>query len=132
MEADMELQARSPVDVGRLITGALVMLVGGLCWLYQTEHFSLSQLAAFWPLALIGVGLCDLVERRLEPIGGRSGWGWLLAGVVLLVGNHVVPERHTLEIWFGVFPVKFSWPLLLIIAGSYVAWRERFAPQEGR
>lgn len=61
---------------------------------------------------------------------GRSA-GLPYAGLVRVSpGNHLTPEEHVLEIWFGIFPLRVSWPLLLMVAGGYIAWRERFATPE--
>lgn len=121
------------IDVGRLVMGFNVVLVGVLCWLYQLGHLSRTQLFSFWPLALIGIGLCGLLDPKREPgvspegdeRESRSGWGLVLIGVLLILSNLLMPDSHSLEIWFGIFPLRLSWPLLLMIVGGYIIWRDR-------
>lgn len=119
----MTSQASPSVDVGRLVMGFNVVLVGVLCWLYQLGHLSRTQLFSFWPLALIGIGLCGLLDPSKPK--ERSGWGLVLIGVLLILSNLLMPDSHSLEIWFGIFPLRLSWPLLLMIVGGYIIWRDR-------
>ncbi len=138
----MMMYTSRSIDTSRLIQGFMVVLVGTLCWFYQAGHLSLMQLLAFWPLALIGVGLAALLDRSPRQCCGtvcekdRSGWGWLLIGSLLLFGNLMTPESHSFEIRFGFFPLRISWPMLLIAIGGYFAWNElssrRSATQEKR
>ena len=129
----MTSRTRPAPDVGRLIMGFNLMLVGVLCWLYQLGHLSRVQLFGFWPLALVGLGLAGLLDPRRRPgvpvEGGqrntRSGWGLVLVGVALILGNLLLPDSHSIEIWLGLFPLRLSWPLLLVVVGGYMIWRDR-------
>ncbi len=118
----MRMETSHTIDYGQVICGAGVLLAGLLFWLYQLGHLGLMQVAGLWPLALIGLGLGRLAGGRLR--GRRKGWGLMLAGGLLLFGNLLTPAGHALEIWLGLLPLRVSWPLLLVIAGGAIAWRE--------
>ena len=120
----MTPQATPSIDAGRLIMGLNVMLVGVLGWLWQLGHLSGTQLLGFWPLALVGLGLAGLFDPQRQP-EERSGFGLVAAGVLLILGNLFLPDAYTLEIWLGLFPIRLSLPLLLVIAGGYMIWRDR-------
>ncbi len=59
------------VDIGALIFGALLLLVGGYYLLVNTFGITLPELNwdAIWPIALIGLGLAVLARA----IASRSG-----------------------------------------------------------
>ncbi len=132
-QSTRSLQRIRSIDVGRLIMGFNVMLVGVLCWLWQLGHLSRTQLFGFWPLALVGLGLASYFGPQREPgvppegdeRKTRSGLGLVVAGVVLILGNLFLPAPYALEIWLGIFPLRLSLPLLLMIVGGYMIWRDR-------
>ncbi len=119
----MREETSHPIDSGQVIWGFSVLLAGLLFWLYQLGHVGLQQIASFWPLALIGIGLSQLADRGRRH-GRRKGWGLMLAGSLLLAGNLMAPEGHYLQIWLGFLPLRISWPLLLVVAGGAIAWHE--------
>lgn len=59
------------VDVGGLIFGAILLLVGGYYLLVNTFGFDLPELNwdMIWPIALIGLGLAVLARA----LASRSG-----------------------------------------------------------
>ncbi len=119
----MKTVTRHRFDSGRMVSGFTVVLAGVLCWLYELGQINLATLLGFWPLALIGIGLSTAVDRQ-RPENHRGGWGLALAGGLLLAGNQLTPEDHALEIWLAFLPIRVSWPLLLVVIGGYLAWRE--------
>ncbi len=119
----MNVDTRYPMDFGQMIRGFNVVLAGILCWIYQLGHISLTTLLSFWPAVLIGIGLSYVVDRE-RPADQRGGWGLVLVGSLLLAGNLLTPEEHYLEIWLAFLPLRVSWPLLLVVGGGYIAWRE--------
>ena len=122
----MNPQSTPSIDAGRLVMGLNVILVGFLCWLHQVGHLSRTQLLGFWPLALVGIGLAGLLGGR----SNRSGWGLVLVGLALILGNQLLPDSHSIEIWLGIFPLRLSWPLLLVVVGGYMVWRDRHPAAE--
>ena len=118
----MTLETRYPIDLGQMVRGVNVVLAGILFWIYQQGHLSLTTLLSFWPAVLIGIGLSYVVDR--ERPDRLDSWGLVLAGGLLLAGNHLTPESHSLEIWLVFLPIRVSWPLLLVVVGGYIAWRE--------
>ena len=99
-------------DARRGLFGLAVVLVGTLMLLGQLgviQHVHAWQYVA--PAVLIMAGL----GRLMVPVQDRrrdGGGLWLVAiGVWLLLGN--------LRIW----PLRHSWPLLLVVVGLGIVWK---------
>ncbi len=112
--------------IDRLIWGLSVVVAGILAGVYQLGYLSQRQLLDLWPLILFSFGLCYLFGAKQRKTAGGL---FLLAGVLLLIGNHLLPGRHMMEIQVGFLGFRLSWPLLLVIAGIGIAWRERSRPR---
>ncbi len=119
----MRSETSRPIEYGQVIFGSGVLLAGLVFWLYHQGHLGLRQVASLWPLAVIGLGLAQIAGGRLRR-GRRKGWGLTLVGCALLFGNLLTPAGRSLEVWLGILPLRVSWPLLLVIAGGAIAWRE--------
>lgn len=119
----MRSAIHEPINFGPMVRGSGVVLAGILCWLYELEHISLMTLLSCWPMALIIIGLSSAVDRG-RPERHRGGWGLALAGGLLLAGNQLTPEGHSLEICLAFLPIRVSWPLLLVVIGGYITWYE--------
>lgn len=68
----MHLAGRG-VDVGALVFGAILLLVGGYYLLVNTFGVQLPELNwdQIWPLAIIGLGIL-VVARALQTRGGSG------------------------------------------------------------
>ncbi len=120
----MRSETSGPIRYDRIIGGLAVVLVGIFGWLYELGHVSWQQLLGLWPLTLVGIGLCHLADRNQPRRGGARLA--VLAGSLLLLGNLLTPDGHYLEIRFGFLPLRLSWPLLLVVLGTYIAGRDYF------
>ena len=122
----MRFEHNRPIDAHRVIAGCAVVVAGVLCWFYQLDWLSKWQLLGCWPLALIALGLGRLVDPELPS---RNGWMPMLAGALLLFGNLALPEEHSFGIWIGPVPLRLSWPLLMVVIGSYIVWCDVSRPR---
>ena len=99
------------IHVGRLTSGLILVLLGGLFLFSELGVLDAEPLARYWPLILIALG----TARLLQPANprGRSSGAWLLAvGIWCLI--------NTLEL-FGL-TWGTSWPLFLIFAGGAMVY----------
>ncbi|HEY7335075.1 MAG TPA: DUF5668 domain-containing protein [Bryobacteraceae bacterium] len=95
---------------GRLVMGAIILLVGILFLLENLGFVRVTDLWSFWPVILIALGIARLIEGR-----GLGSWIWGAtvagAGIVFLANN------------LGFFPWniwRLIWPALLILAGVLI------------
>jgi hypothetical protein len=89
----------------RLVFGLSILAVGVIAWLDHLHRLRAWDYLAWWPLALIALGLAHLPQRR-----------WVGALVYVLIGIAFLPRlsffpRFSLELVIGV------WPLLISAAG---------------
>lgn len=86
---------------GRLVTGLLLVLLGGLFLFHNLDVIDVGPVSRFWPVVLIVLGLAKLAGRE-----HACGGAWLLSvGVLLLL--------HTLH----VLRLHDSWPLFIVAVG---------------
>jgi hypothetical protein len=102
----MESQAKMPVG-SKVIAGTILVIAGGVLALGNSGIFGAIDLHRSWPLALIAMGLAELVVTMRTP--HQSGWALLLVGDWLFM--------NTMTGWSYQL---FTWPLLLAAAGSWI------------
>ncbi len=146
----MTYETPSPITVNRRTSPITPRFIFGVLLIFLGVVFTLDQLGwiedaediidfwpviliaaglgkLLWPVALIAFGLCQLLDPELKP-APPNGLIAVLVGVVLLVGNQLLPDEHTVEIWLGFVQLRLSWPMVLVAAGGYIAWSEASAP----
>ena len=106
----MTEQARHRRNMGGMVFGLTIMLLGTALFLDRTGVIDGFDLAMFWPLALITIGLAKLSRRRDD--GSRQGGWWVLFGVVLLLNQVHLLHLHD------------AWPLLVVAFGVSIVWKE--------
>ncbi len=93
--------------VGGLAIPGGILLVNGLLLFYQAVTHNWSSWYYLWPLSTAGLGL-GMVIGNLLGMGGkktrRTGWLWLLSGVVLSAGSWLVLSTN---------PGSLSWPWII-------------------
>ena len=94
-------------STGRLIAGVLLILVGLLFTLDNFGLLDAGRIADYWPLALVGLGLKDLLAPR-----GSADRAW---GASLLALGVFFQLRR-----LGVIALSFAdfWPFLLVLFGG--------------
>jgi len=102
----METQAKMHAGT-RLIAGTILVIAGGALALGNSGLFMTVELQRSWPLALIAMGLADLVMTTRSP--RLSGFGLLLLGDWLFM--------NTMTHW--AYP-QLAWPLLLAGVGAWM------------
>jgi hypothetical protein len=92
---------------GRLLTGVILVLLGGLFLVNNLGVIEIGPIGRYWPFILIVMGL----GRMAQP-GHRRGGAWLLflGGLFLL---------HS----FDYLRIHDSWPLFIVAAGVGILWR---------
>lgn len=92
---------------GRLVTGLLLVLLGGIFLAHNLEVVDVGSIGRFWPVILILIGLGKIASPE-----HRGGGAWLLfLGALFLL--------HT----FDYFRLGDSWPLFIVAAGAGILWR---------
>ncbi|HXP66323.1 MAG TPA: DUF5668 domain-containing protein [Steroidobacteraceae bacterium] len=91
----------------KVIAGAILVIAGGALALGNSGIFGAVELQRSWPLALIAMGLAELVITMRTA--RQSGWALLLLGDWLFM--------NTMTGWGYE---QFTWPLLLAGAGSWI------------
>lgn len=102
---------RTPsVDVGKLVFGVAVIVLGIGFWLDEMDRFDVGELFLYWPVLLIAIGLGKMVspEQRGKRCGGIT---LIVVGTLFLLNN------------MGILAFGDSWPIALIIAGIYLVWQ---------
>jgi hypothetical protein len=93
----------------RLLTGVLLVVLGGMFLLDAVDVADAGALLAdWWPLAIVVVGVSQLLERPPRMAGGMT---LVVIGAVLLTG--------TLDLVEGA-GFALVWPVALVIAGVWV------------
>ena len=99
-------------SIGRVLTGLVVVLLGGIFLADNLGFLDVGSIGRFWPAILILLGIGSIVRP-----GHRGGGAWLLfLGALFFL--------HT----FDVFRLRDSWPLFIVAAGTGMIWRS-FAPR---
>lgn len=102
------------VDAGKLVTGLVLLTIGGIFLADRFFWVDARELFRLWPLWLIGFG----VLRVLFPCRGRGRLGgfWpILIGGVFLLDTLRILELHD------------SWPLFIVGAGLLMVLRSASA-----
>jgi len=102
----MESQAKMHAGT-RLIAGTILVVAGGALALGNSGLFMTVELQRSWPLALIAMGLAELVVTMRSP--RLSGFGLLLLGDWLFM--------NTMTHW--AYP-QLTWPALLAGVGAWI------------
>jgi hypothetical protein len=102
----MESQAKMQVG-GKVIAGTILVIAGGVLALGNSGIFGTVELQRSWPLAVIAMGLAELVVTMRTQ--RQSGWALLLMGDWLFINTMTAWAYQT-----------FTWPLLLAAAGSWI------------
>ena len=95
-----------------LVAGMIFIAIGTILLLDRLGILYAQDVLRFWPVILILIGLCSLLNR--ECVGGQVGGAILtVLGAILLVDR------------LGYWHVHFRdlWPLLLIAVGMLLLWR---------
>lgn len=86
---------------GRLVTGLLLVFLGGLFLANNLDMIDVGPIGRYWPVVLIVMGVAKLSGRE-----HRCGGVWLLVvGVLMLLHSLHVLRLHD------------SWPLFIVAAG---------------
>ena len=93
-----------------LLFGSLIMALGIGLLLDRAGVVHLFGYTSFWPFLVIAFGLVKLSTRRAD--GRREGAGWVLFGVLILLNE------------LEVMRLRDSWPLLFVVIGVSMVWRE--------
>jgi Domain of unknown function (DUF5668) len=102
MESEAKMQVGSKV-----IAGTILVIAGGVLALGNSGIFGAVELHRSWPLALIAMGLAELVITMRTT--RQSGWALLLLGDWLFL--------NSMTNWAYQ---QFTWPVLLAAVGSWI------------
>lgn len=96
----------------RLVIGIAVILVGVLFTLDNLGLIRARDFLRYWPVIVMAVGVARLAQSQ-DRSGVGAGLVWLAVGAWLLLES------------LDLLNVSFSrvWPLLLVLAGGYIAWQ---------
>lgn len=108
---------RSSSASGRLIFGAVLLVLGTLWTLDNLQLVDAGEILRYWPIVLVAFGVARLF-----------GWGMprtpILGGILTFVGVHMLLREFDV-IHFGL---SRWWPLVLIAAGASLVWRSLRGP----
>lgn len=91
----------------QILPGAVCIAVGVLLLGAQADWWKVGAVAHWWPVVLIAIG----VRRGIATHDGFLWVGW--GGLLLLWAS-------------GVWPLRESWPLLLVLYGvAMIGWPRR-------
>lgn len=96
----------------QLVLGVIVVAIGTLFTLDNLGVLEARDFFRFWPIALLVVGVAQVMSARTTA-RGFAGVLWILAGGVLL-GRQL-----------GLFRIGIQdlWPLLLVALGGFIVWQ---------
>ena len=97
-------------NIGGLVCGLAIMLLGSVMFLDRAGMIDWFDYAMFWPIAIVTIGLVKL-SQPLDN-GRREGGWWVFVGAALLL-NHL----HVLRL-------RQAWPLFLVALGVSIVWKE--------
>jgi hypothetical protein len=103
-------ERRQQGNIGGLILGVIIMLLGATLFLDRTGVIDAFDYAPFWPLVVITIGLVKLSHRRDD--GRRHGGWWVVLGVAMLLNE------------MGVLRGRDAWPLFMVAFGVSIVWKE--------
>jgi predicted membrane protein len=107
----------------QLVLGVIVVAIGTLFTLDNLGVLEARDFFRFWPVALLIVGVAQVMSARTTG-RGFAGVLWILAGGVLL-GRQL-----------GLFRIGIQdlWPLLLVALGGFIVWQafHRELPAQAR
>jgi predicted membrane protein len=94
-----------------VLTGGMILItLGVLIYLAKAEVYTFRQT---WPILLIVVGICTLIQRSRD-IGG---WFITIVGVLFLVTEFYGFELYNLS--------QYILPAILVLIGVYILVRRR-------
>lgn len=103
--------------MARLTLGLIVLALGVAFFLHQTDLMELDLLFEWWPLALVAIGVAQIVD------GGRiGGILWILAGGWLLLWQHDLLDAS---------PWQLFWPVVLVVVGGVLVYQSLSSPSPG-
>ena len=94
-----------------LVTGGLLIVIGGLFLAVNLELMPSMNIARLWPVVLVVIGLGQLVAPGDE--GRFGGVTLLLTAAIFLAHNYHVVRLHD------------SWPMFIAVAGLSVIFGSR-------
>ncbi|MET0355574.1 MAG: DUF5668 domain-containing protein [Cellvibrio sp.] len=109
-----------PQPKRRVIFGSLIIIIGVLALFDKLNIFSFNviSLFQFWPTIFIVVGILKMTESKSRS-SILIGLGFMLVGVAMMLNN------------LGIFHFSLRdwWPVLLIIIGISVVFKDRAIDQ---
>lgn len=120
---------------GRMLFGILLLSIGALLLLNNTDIIDLGPVRTLWPLILVVLGISTLVNARDREESGVGLWRyrsrrphtgggiWLIfLGLWLLVStNHLFGLRS-----------RDIWPIFIIAWGASMVWRSLYRQSRQR
>lgn len=103
-------QERHRRNVGGMLFGLMIMLLGAALFLDRTGVIDGWGYVSVWPIVLVAVGLVKLSQPRTD--GRREGGWWVFFGVWIFLSQ------------MGVLLLHESWPLFLVALGISMVWKE--------
>lgn len=111
---------KNPLLQQRILLGACIVFIGTLALLDNLKILSTRDYIQFWPMVFIAFGLLKITQAN-----GRSGYfigAAFIAVGTLMTLNHLEVIHFRMREW---------WPLLIILAGVAVIFKDRYAPPSG-
>jgi hypothetical protein len=103
-------ERRQQENIGGLVLGVIIMLLGATLFLDRTGMIDAFDYAPFWPVVVITIGLVKLSRRHDD--GRRHGGWWVVFGVAMLLNE------------MDVLRGRDAWPLFMVAFGVSIVWRE--------
>lgn len=100
---------------GRLVIGIALLILGTLATLDTLDVLDAEQYFDYWPLALIAIGIVQLLESHASRFGGAI---WIVIGGWILLYNLGYID---ISIWN-------LWPLLIVLLGVRLVIRSFRGP----
>jgi cell wall-active antibiotic response 4TMS protein YvqF len=106
---------------GRLVAGAILILLGGIYLLDSLGVLSAGDITRYWPLILVGIGITKLSQARF-PFQRIGGLAFVAIGAILLL----------ITLHVGGFRSRDLLPILLVLIGGALFFsaveRRRYPP----
>lgn len=103
---------RPRIDSGSVIVGIVLVTLGVLFLLEQTGSIDAGNIIGdWWPIAIVAIGLVQLVEHRRAPVGPLIVVAF--GAILLLTQLDLVSP----EVW------SYVWPILLVVVGVVILLR---------